>query len=137
MHKTNTWIGRWKTYEVHTLPCSFNLVKVSESPAVGAVGAVVRAAIGENLLTEEVWSWEGVRWRKTRFRGLFKWRKPLDFRATAIFNSCVFASLQRSQTRRAFRSEGRERFCSNTVIWAVVSNDSFCNFIFRCLKGQS
>lgn len=42
-----------------TLPCSLNLVNVSESPTVGAV--VVREAMEVNILTEGIDSWEGER----------------------------------------------------------------------------
>lgn len=77
---------RWRIEsEMHTLPCSFNLLNVSDSPTVGAE---VRAAMGVNLLTERVGTWEG-QWRWSWFWGFFKWRKPMDFRATAIWESLM------------------------------------------------
>ena len=67
---------------MYTLPCSFKLKKVSDKPTVGTV---VIAAIGVNLLIEEVRSWEGARGREIWFWVFFfKKRKPLGFRATAI-----------------------------------------------------
>ena len=64
-----------------TLPCFFNLEKVSERPRVGAV---VIVAIRVNLLVETKVLAEGSRDREWVLC-FFNWRKPaVDFRAIAI-----------------------------------------------------